>query len=187
MERVCGGAGAACAAWQGTEDGAGKGGAGLGRQSHPGKGRKGSRDGSVNTGISAARSPSPCFAVRSGSTEAGTGRAVFPPAAGEHSDGLTFAPRARLGPASLPVPDPRALRDPRTAHLGCAGGGRSVGEQKRRDGSKPASLQRAGCLPLLRDRGWLSPQCWAFCSLPHPSTAFPAFASAGNTRLCWFF
>lgn len=72
--------------------------------------REGNRDGSVSTGISAARNLSPCLAVRSGSTKAGTGHAVFPLAAGEHSDGLTFAPRA--GPCILACPRPRGTAGP---------------------------------------------------------------------------
>lgn len=102
-------------------------GAGEQRQTQrpaPARRRMGGRRGSARTEIGAARNLSPCLAVRSGSTNAarapGEDALFFLLQSREHRDGLTSAPRARLVSAFLPVPDPQASQDLRTAHVGFA-------------------------------------------------------------------
>lgn len=66
--------------------------------------------------------------------------------------------------------------------------GRSAEDQKRWNGSKPesqpASLQRAGCLPLLQYWGWLSPQSWAFPLLAATSQPASSRSPHGLPSLC---
>lgn len=180
-----------CAVWQGTEDGAGRRGAGFERQSRPGKdpgaGQRRKQQGWLGEHRDqCCKEPQPLLSSQVRQHQGWNRTRCFP--SGSRGAQRWF----NLCTTGWSLQ--RCLSQSQGHCRSCGQHTWAVQEEaevlESRRGGMAANLRAcrelAACLSSRTARGWLSPQSWAFCWLSHPSTAFPAFASAGSTRLCCF-